>query len=308
MVETTRRWYSFSDYIRDRFGEGVKVHKVTLDAGFTCPNIDGTVARGGCTYCNNRSFSPPTREARRPLAEQVAQGIEFYRRRYRARHFFAYFQAWTNTYRPVEELRALYDEALGAGDFLGLDIGTRPDCVPDPVLDLVQSYVDRGLEVWLEYGLQSAHDRTLAATNRGHGLAEFLDAVRRTKGRGIRICAHLIHGLPGETREDMLESARVVAGLGVDGVKLHHCYVARGTALAADWRAGRYRPLTLEEYLDVLVPSLEMLPPRTVVHRLVGEFPGGETLAPDWGIGKKAFLDRVDRELERRDSRQGALV
>ncbi|MBI4613924.1 MAG: TIGR01212 family radical SAM protein [Planctomycetes bacterium] len=300
-----RGWYSFSEYVSERFGPGTKVYKVTLDAGLTCPNIDGTVGRGGCTYCSNRSFSPPVREPGRSLAEQVRDGIRFYRERYGAEKFIAYFQAHTNTHAPAARLRGVYDEALSAGDFLGLDIGTRPDSVPDDVLDLIEEYARR-YEVWVEYGLQSAHDRTLAATNRGHGFAEFEDAVRRSRNRGFRICAHLIHGLPGETQGMMLESARAVAGMGLDGIKIHHAYVARGTALAADWRAGRYRPIEMSEYLEVLVATLEVLPEDVVIHRLVGEFPGAEVLAPDWGIGKGAFLARVERELARRGTRQGA--
>lgn len=298
-------WYSFSDYVRDRFGAGVKIYKVTLDAGFTCPNIDGTVARGGCTYCNNRSFSPPTREAWRPIAEQVARGIDYYRQRRGARHFFCYFQAYTNTHAPVETLRRLYDEALAAGEFLGLDIATRPDAVPDEVLDLVESYADRH-EVWLELGLQTIHDATLARTNRGHGFAAFADAVARARGRGIKLLAHLIHGLPGETPRDMEESARVVADMGLDGIKIHHAYVARGTPLAADHRAGRYRPIDLDTYLEVVIRTLELMPPGMVVHRVVGEFPGDHVIAPDWGIGKRAFLDRLAEDMARRGTRQGA--
>ena len=171
-----RGWYSFADHIRDVHGPGIKVFKIPLDAGFTCPNIDGTVAHGGCTYCNNRSFSPPTRTRRLTLAEQVASGIDYYRSRYKACHFYAYFQAWTNTHAPIERLRVLYDEALTSGDFLGLDIGTRPDCAGEEVLDLIESYAEER-EVWIEYGLQTVHDTTARATNRGHGFDAFADAV-----------------------------------------------------------------------------------------------------------------------------------
>jgi len=189
-------YYPFSGYLRERFG--CKVHKVSLHAGFTCPNRDGTRGFGGCAYCANESFSPRAGRPIRPIAEQMADGMAYLRRRYKARKFFAYFQSFTNTYDPPERLRARYDAAAAFADVVGLSIGTRPDCAPEDVLDVVESYSDR-LEVWLEFGLQSAHDRTLERMNRGHDFATFVDAVERTSRRRINICALVILGLPGES-------------------------------------------------------------------------------------------------------------
>ena len=194
-------YYPFGAYLRRRFG--CKVHKVSLDAGFTCPNRDGRVGEGGCTYCVNESFSPQAGKPMRSVSEQMSDGMSYMRRRYGSRKFLAYFQAFTNTYGPVERLRALYDEATARPEVVGLCIGTRPDCVPEEVLDLIESYSDR-LEVWVEYGLQSAHEATLRRVNRGHDVAAFVDAVERTRRRRIHVCVHVILGLPGEIHEDMM--------------------------------------------------------------------------------------------------------
>ncbi|HLD35977.1 MAG TPA: TIGR01212 family radical SAM protein, partial [Planctomycetota bacterium] len=232
-------FYSFKNYLKDRF-PGLKVYKIALDAGFTCPHrpqrdrVQRTsdTRAGGCIYCENRSFSPYARlPIRPPISEQIAKAMDFYRQRHKADKFIIYFQAYTNTLGPVDKLKALYDEALNHQDIVGLAIGTRPDCVPDQTLDLITGYTKK-YDVWLEYGLQSAHDKTLEFINRGHKYADFADAVKRTKGRGISIAAHLILGLPNETRDDMLGSVQKVIDLGVDGIKLHHLYVAQNTKLA----------------------------------------------------------------------------
>jgi hypothetical protein len=272
----------------------------------TCPNRDGTVGVGGCTYCVNESFNPQDGKPVASISEQMRRGMAYMRRRYKAEKFFAYFQPYSNTYAPVDELRAAYDAAVAFEDVVGLSIGTRPDCVPDEVLDLVASYSDR-LEVWLEYGLQSAHDRTLAAINRGHDFACFLDAVERTRVRTIRICVHVILGLPGESHADMMATACALQPLALDGVKLHHLYVARGTALAEAYARGEVRLFTAEEYVGVACDVLERLPPRVVVQRLVGDTTSADVLiAPVWSESKAAVQNRIVEEFRRRGTTQGS--
>jgi len=297
-------YFPFSRYLRRRFG--CKVHKVSLHAGFTCPNRDGRAGWGGCAYCANESFSPQAGRPVRPIREQMIEGMDYMRRRYKAEKFFAYFQAFTNTYADVDTLRRRYDEALDFPDVVGLAIGTRPDCVPDAALDLVESYADR-VEVWLEYGLQSAHDRTLLAINRGHDVAAFRDAVERTRGRGIKVCAHVILGLPGETRRQMMATAEFLAELAIDGVKLHHLYIARGTAMAAEYAAGKVSVFAAEEYVSVACDFLERLPPAMTVKRLVGDTTGTDMLvAPCWPWSKTQVLNMMTAEFRRRGTAQGA--
>ena len=299
-------YYPFGEYLKRRFG--CKVHKVSLHAGFTCPNRDGKAGVGGCTYCVNESFSPQAGKPARPVREQMADGMAYMRARYRAKKFFAYFQAFSNTYAPVEKLRALYDEAISFPDVVGLDIGTRPDCVSAEVLDLVESYTGK-VEVWLEYGLQSAHDATLRRVNRGHDFATFCDAVERTRGRNIRICAHVILGLPGETREQMMQTALALQPLGLDAVKLHHLYVARGTPLEAEHRAGRLRLFSAREYVEVACDFLERIPDTVAVQRLVGDTTSaGVLVAPTWPESKTEILRLIAQEFQRRGTRQGALA
>jgi radical SAM protein (TIGR01212 family) len=299
-------YYPFSEYLKRRFG--CKVHKVSLHAGFTCPNRDGKVGVGGCTYCVNESFSPQAGKPVRPVREQMADGMAYMRARYRAKKFFAYFQAFSNTYAPVEKLRALYDEAISLPDVVGLDIGTRPDCVPAEVLDLVESYAGK-VEVWLEYGVQSAHDATLRRVNRGHDFATFCDAVERTRGRNIRICAHVILGLPGETREQMMQTALALQPLGLDAIKVHHLYVARGTPLEAEYRAGRLRLFSAREYIAVACDFLERIPDTVAVQRLVGDTTSeGVLIAPTWPETKTEIFRLITQEFQRRGTRQGALV
>jgi len=301
-----RGYFAFGDYLRQRYG--CKVHKVSLHAGFTCPNRDGTKGVGGCTYCVNESFNPQAGRPLRSIREQMVEGMAYMRRRYGAKKFFAYFQAFTNTYAAPEILRAKYDEAVAFPDVVGLSIGTRPDCVPDEVLDLVQSYTDR-LEVWLEYGLQSAHDRTLRRINRGHDVAAFVDAVERTRGRGIRIGVHVILGLPGETWEDMMYTARFLQGLGIDGLKLHHLYIARHTAMESEFRAGRIRLFSAEEYVAVACDFLERTPAGVVIQRLVGDTTSTDVLvAPHWPHTKTRVLQMFTQEFQRRGTCQGARV
>ncbi len=299
------RTYRFTTWLKSRFPW--RVFKVGLDAGFTCPNIDGRAGTGGCTFCLNESFSPNSRREPKGVAQQLREGMEFYRTRYRAEKFIAYFQAFSNTYADPVRLRRLYDEAVEHPDVVGLAIGTRPDCVPDAVLDLVASYAER-LDVWIEYGIQTRHDATLARVNRGHGWAEYADAIRRTRGRPVKVCTHLILGLPGEDRAMTRETAEEVARLGLDGVKIHHCYVSPGTPLAAEWRAGGFRTLDLDEYVAWTADVLERMPERTVIQRLMGNLAGPYVLAPLWGRDKEGVTRAIEAELERRGTWQGCRV
>ncbi|MFQ5912866.1 MAG: TIGR01212 family radical SAM protein [Nitrospinota bacterium] len=308
-LKTGNRYRSLSSYLRERFGE--RVQKVSIDAGFTCPNRDGTKATGGCTFCNNRGFSPPARVEPREIAQQIRQGVAFLRHRTNARKFLAYFQAFTNTYAPVEVLRERYGVIREFPEVVGLVIGTRPDCVPEETLDLIAEFAE-GYHVWVEYGLQSASDRTLEIINRAHPVADFADAVERTHRRAkagldLHTCAHVILGLPGETREDMLNTARFVASLPLDGVKIHLLHVLRGTPLEAQYRRGEFRLLEMEEYAGLVCDFLELLPPEMVIQRLTGEAPEEFLVAPRWCLDKNKVFAAIQAKLERRDAYQGKL-
>lgn len=281
---------------------GCRVHKVSIDAGFTCPNRDGSVTTGGCIYCNNTSFSPANR--RLSITEQVENGKAFLQRRYGAEKFIAYFQAYTNTYADSAYLQDLYDEALACDDIVGLSIGTRPDCVPDTVLDLLASYASHTY-LWLELGLESGHDQTLALINRGHNVAAFDDAVSRARLRNLNLCAHVILGLPGETPDDMRATVRHIANLRLDAVKLHHLHIVRQTALEKMYRQGEVPLLSLDAYASLVADCLELLPPDTIIMRLMGDAPRDMLVAPMWSQNKRAALNRIEQELECRDIYQG---
>jgi radical SAM protein (TIGR01212 family) len=298
----TKRYYDLKSYWVNRFG--CRVHKLPIDAGFTCPNRDGSVALGGCVYCDGRGSALRRAGELPSVGEQVRRGKAFYRQRGKAEKFIVYFQTFTNTYAPLEKLRALYDEALAEADVIGLSIGTRPDCVPDETLALIGSYAERS-HVWLEFGLQSIHDRTLKEINRGHDAATFLDAVRRAGGGSIQICAHIIVGLPGETREEMMATARVIAGLPIRGIKIHSLLALKGTALGERYGRGELMLMDREAYVAAVCDILEILPPEMVIQRLTADGYREIFLGPDWAVNKLAVLNAIDRELETRDSWQG---
>jgi radical SAM protein (TIGR01212 family) len=298
-----RRYYAFSRFLQQRFRQ--KVYRVTIDAGFTCPNVDGAVARGGCVYCDNRSFSPNRRLPRSSIRQQVERGIAILAKRYGARGFLAYFQAATNTYASVEKLKRFYDEALTHPLVLGLAIGTRPDCIPDPVLDLIEAYA-RKYYVCLELGLQTIHNRSLDWMNRGHHFDAFLDACRRSAGRGFDLCAHVILGLPGESHGDMMATADAVAALPLQAVKIHNLHVVRNTPLAEMYARGEVSVFERAEYVGVVCDFLERLRPGMVIHRLSGDAPPDYLIAPEWCRDKPRLLAAIHDQLEQRDSWQGA--
>ncbi len=301
LAPTSPRYVSYATHLRHTFG--CRVQKVSIDAGFTCPNRDGSVTPGGCIYCNNASFSPGNR--RLSVTEQLENGKRFLRRRYGAKKFIAYFQAYTNTYADIAYLKDLYDEALACDDIVGLSIGTRPDCVPDPVLDLLADYASRTY-LWLELGLESGHDQTLTRINRGHTAAAFDDAVSRARLRNLNLCTHLILGLPGETPDEILATVRHVANLRLDAVKLHHLHIVRHTVLEKMYHQGEVELLSLDAYAALVADSLELLPPDTIIMRLMGDAPRDMLVAPMWSQDKRAALSRIEQELERRNIQQGS--
>ena len=304
MNPLSNRVHTFGQYLLHKHGE--RVHKIALDAGFTCPNRDGVKGIGGCTFCNNSSFSPNGRQPA-PLSDQLDSGRRGIDRRTRARKYLAYFQAYTNTYADVAQLKALYDQALAVEGMIGLSVGTRPDCVPPAVLDLLAEYHDRGMEVWLELGLQSAFDESLARVNRGHGLKEYMHTTRAARALNIPVCTHLIVGLPGEEAWHARETLDIVLDVGTDGLKLHPLHVVKGTQLANEWRRGEYQPLSQEAYVDIAADLIERTPWDIVYHRVTGTAPQQLLLAPAWCAGKWPVVNALVAELERRNSRQGQI-
>ncbi len=304
MKYKSRRYYPFSQFLKERFG--CKVYKLPIDAGFTCPNRDGKIGYGGCTYCYNASFSPSSLKEESSIPLQVKHRKSIIKRKSKVNKFLVYFQSYTNTYAKVKILKRLYDEALQDKDVIGFCVGTRPDCVPDEVLELIESYaLDR--HIWIEYGLQSIHDKTLSRIKRGHNFAQFRDAVKRTQGRNIFICAHIILGLPGEAKEDILETARALARMGIDGIKLHHLQVVKNTQLATDFQRGQFKVLSLQEYIKLVCDVLELLPARITIQRLVGEVLQEEMLvAPRWNLNKHRILSAIDQEFIDKGSFQGS--
>ena len=340
--------------LRQLFGR--RVQKVSVDAGFTCPNVDGTVATGGCTFCDNRSFSPSRRLPRTSIRGQIDESIKRMRLRYRKCHdYLAYFQPATNTYGSVEKLRRVYSEALSHPQVLGLVIGTRPDCVPNEVLDLIQEFAQspgasckrettantilplplgegrgegdapetnthspyplpkgEGISaptyVAVEYGMQTMHDRSLDWMNRGHHHAAMIDAVERSRGRGFEIGAHIMLGLPGESHDDMLATAREVARLNIDAVKIHNLYCVKGTPLADQVARGEVRLMERAEYVETLVDFIELLPPTMIVYRISGDAPPDYFVGPTWCLDKPAVRNAVLAEFARRGSWQGKIL
>lgn len=296
------RYFSYNFFLRRKFG--FRVQRVSVDAGLACPNVDGTVATGGCVFCDNRSFSPSRRLTGRSILEQIDEGIRRMQARYDCEHVMAYFQPATNTYAPVDRLRQVYQQALSHPRVVALAVGTRPDCVPDEVLDLLSDFARRTY-LSVEYGMQTMHDRSLDWMNRGHRHAAMIDATQRSRGRGFEICAHVIVGLPGESRDDILATARELVRLDIDAVKIHNLYAVRNTPLAEQVQRGEIRLMERDEYVDALVDFLELLPPRMVVERISGDAPPKYLVAPAWCSDKPAFRAALDAEFRRRDTWQG---
>jgi radical SAM protein (TIGR01212 family) len=301
-LEKLERFRSHNRWLRDRFGE--RVYKVIVDAGFTCPNRDGTVATGGCTYCNNSSFRSPAAIKTDPIRDQVREGIAYIRKRFHANKFIVYFQPFSNTYAETAYLKELYTDAIDHPEVVGLAIGTRPDCVDAGRIAMIDE-LGKKTFVSLEFGIESIYDESLQRVNRGHDYAAVLRAMELVKGTSLHIGAHLILGFPWETREQWLSMADEMSRLGVDMVKIHHLHIVRGTALAAEYSREPFRVLEYEEYLDLLCEFVERLDPRIVIERMFGEAPFGLLVAPNWNRDKNDLVRDVQRKFEERDVMQG---
>nr|WP_233185616.1 TIGR01212 family radical SAM protein [Thermotoga sp. SG1] len=294
------RYRKLSDHLKEKYGE--RVQRIVIFGGFSCPNRDGTKGTGGCIYCD-ATGSGFTTLMKLPIREQVIRMKERYEKR-GIRKFIAYFQAFSNTYAPIEELRKRYEEALVDDSVVQLSVSTRPDLVPEEVLDLLEEFKKR-VDVSVELGLQTANYRTLKKINRGHTLAEFVDAAVRVKRRGIELVVHVILNLPWDDMEDVVETAKLLSALDVDGVKLHSLYVVEGTKLAELYRRGEIKICSLEEYVERVITFLEYLSPKVVIHRLVADPPKEGTIFGNWGKSKIEIINMIERELERRDTYQG---
>lgn len=289
----------FNTHLRKRFG--CRVQRISIDAGLTCPNRDGTKSYGGCIFCGERGGGTGAARDNVSIRDQIARGKAFAFKRYKAKKFLAYFQPFSNTYASCTTLRRLYNEALSDPDIVGLCIGTRPDCIDEEKLDMIASYASDYL-VWLEYGLQSINNRTLAKINRGHTCEDFVRAVHLTRDRGIYICAHVILGLPGESQEDTLKTAKVLADLKIDGVKIHSLYILEGTPMATLYRQGGYTCLSQQEYVKWVVDFLGLLPSDIIIHRLTGDPDRSLLVAPLWTLRKQETLKQIYHALEERRS------
>lgn len=298
---TDKRYNQFSQYLKNKFG--AKVYKITLDAGFSCPNRDGTISNAGCIFCDDGGSFSQAHSNLLSIESQVQTGAETLKKRFKAEKFMSYFQAFSNTYKPVGELEKIYTASLNHPDIVGISIGTRPDCVDNSKLDLISTFKE-DYYTWIEYGLQSVHDKTLLKINRGHDYKCFLEAYEKTKAKGINICLHIILGL-FETYEEMMETAKTIAKLEPEGVKIHMLVALEGTKIADYYRSGELSFMSEDEYVSTVCDFLEYLPPKTTIHRLAGNGLKSELVAPRW-IGKKLdCLNKIDREFLRRDSWQG---
>lgn len=298
---TDKRYNQYSAYLKDKFG--VKVYKITLDASFSCPNRDGTISTGGCIFCDDGGSFSQAHSNLLSIEEQVQVGIKTLSERFKAQKFMSYFQAFSNTYRPVNELEKIYNSALCDDRIIGLSIGTRPDCVDDEKLKLIANY-NQDYETWIEYGLQSIHDKTLIKINRGHDFDCFLRMYEKTKEQGIKVCVHVIFGM-WETRDEILETAQKLAELKVDGVKIHQLCALENTKLATMYKNGEIDFQSEDEYVELVCDFLEYLPPETTIHRLAGNGLSSTLIAPQW-LGKKFdCLNKIDKTFIQRGSWQG---
>lgn len=296
------RYNSYNEHLRKNFGG--RVHKVSVDMGFTCPNRDGKIAKGGCVYCNNDSFVPPYARSRYTMDQQIRHGMDYLRNRYRAEKFIIYFQAYTNTYADAELLEKLYLQSLKYDGVVGLAVGTRSDCIDEEKIKIFEN-IAREYFVTIEYGIESIYDKTLKLMNRGHDYQNVKDAIELTKDRGIHIGTHIIVGMPTETIEEMLKMADEISTLGIDSFKIHNLHIIKNTPLARIYRQNPFHLFTYDEYLDFIVRFLERLDPGIMIERLFTDTPRDLLIAPDWGKRHNEILYGIKSELEIRDSFQG---
>lgn len=303
-MDNSMRYNDFAGFLGGEFP--FKVQKISVNAGFTCPNRDGTKGFGGCTYCNNQTFNPAYCRDDRSVTMQLEEGKRFFARKYPQMKYLAYFQAYTNTYGELELLKRMYEEALAVEGVVGLVIGTRPDCMPDSLLDYLEE-VNRRTFLLVEYGIESADDRTLERINRGHSFACTEDAVRRTAARGIRTGGHVILGLPGESREDLIKQAERLSELPLTTLKMHQLQLIRGTRMAHEYalHPEEFHLFSADEYIDLVIDYVEHLRPDLILERFVSQSPRELLIAPDWGLKNHEFTDRVKKRMKERDAWQG---
>ena len=307
-MSVVERFYynDFGAFLQSQFP--FKVQKITLDGGFSCPNRDGSKGRGGCTYCNNRTFNPAYCHRDKSVAEQMREGISFFSRKYPHMRYLAYFQAYTNTYASLKVLQQRYEEALAVEGCVGIVIGTRPDCMPDKLLDYLEE-LSRRTFLLVEYGIESCDDATLLRINRGHDYATAVDAVQRTAARGIYVGAHIILGLPGEERRDIMRQATELSKLPLTTLKMHQLQLIRGTRMAEEYAAfpGDFHLFALDDYIETVVDYVERLRPGLVLERFASQSPKELLIAPDWGLKNHELVDKVKKRMRERDTWQGRL-
>jgi radical SAM protein (TIGR01212 family) len=301
-----RRFNDFPSYFRRKFKE--RIQKVSIDAGFTCPNRDGSKGVGGCTYCNNKSFNPDYCTPVKSIRVQVEEGIDFFHAKYKSQKYLAYFQAYSNTYGDLDRIKTLYEEALEHEKVVGLVIGTRPDCVNQDILNYLETLA-KDYYIGIEYGIESANDKALEAINRGHTYAEAEAAILNTANRGIHIGAHLVNGLPFDTKESMLEHAVRLSKLPIEALKLHQLQILNHTVMAKEYEENpeRFYLFEMDEYLDFMVDVIERIHPEVKLERFINQAPPGWVIAPKWGVKNYQFVNLLDKKLKERDTWQGKL-
>lgn len=301
--DKNKRYHTWNYYLRQKFGE--KIFKVSLNAGFTCPNVDGTLGYGGCIYCSREGSGDFAGNPNDNLREQFDDIKAMMLKKWPNAKYIGYFQAFTNTYAPLEVLKERYETVLGFEDVIGLSISTRPDCLPDDVVDYLAELNER-TNLWVELGLQTIHDETSDIINRGHTYQDFLDGFKKLKDRNIKTVVHIINGLPGEDKEMMMQTAKAVADMGADGIKIHLLHIIKDTPLRDFLNNGQIVPMEQDEYINLVCDQLEILPEEMVIHRLTGDGKRDELLAPLWSLKKWEVLNRIDDEMKRRGTFQGS--
>jgi len=304
-IKKQKRYTDYSSYIKKKFGG--RVQKVSINAGFTCPNIDGSKGKGGCTYCNNNTFNPEYCKPIKPISQQIEEGITFFSKMYKSQKYLAYFQAFTNTYAPLEQLKQKYEQALKHKDVIGLVIATRPDCITNEILDYLEQLVRAGNFIKLEFGLESTNNKTLDLINRCQSHEDAIKAFDMSKNRGILLGAHIILGLPKESKNDMLYNALEINKLPVDTLKIHHLQIVKHTMMAFQYKtdSSQFSFFTLDEYLDLVINFLEILNPKIIVERFFSESPEHLLIAPKYGLKNFELVHKIEKHLLENDSWQG---
>lgn len=300
------RYNDYGTWLKTQLG--FKVQKISLNAGFTCPNRDGSVGVGGCTYCNNQTFNPAYCQTEKSVTQQLEEGKQFFSRKYPEMKYLAYFQAYTNTYASITEIKKKYEEALSVKDVIGLVIGTRPDCMPDELLDYLEE-INRRAFLVVEYGIESVYDKTLQRINRGHNHASTVDALKRTALRGIKTGGHVILGLPCESTEEILKEAEILSSLPLTTLKLHQLQLIKGTRMAEEYveMPSEFHLFSVDEYIDLVIDFVERLNPSIVLERFVSQSPSSLLAVPGWGLKNYEFVEKVRKRMAERDAQQGKL-